>query len=141
LCPEKVSWLQQTVKTIESREDAVKWGRAMMKQDVFFCADDEQEGFADVAVPYVLNLDHPLVGPNWARVSAAPQQSRRASSPSLPGASSSSSSSSSSATSPRRGPAAVSPRQTAPAPPSNRPPRRPVPQQQQHQDDFVDDYK
>ncbi len=89
-----VSWLTQTVKTIETREEAAKWARAMMRQDVFFAPEDGM-AFVDEHVPYVLNLDHPLVGPEWARIEAAaaaagPKLVRRPSAPALPAALSSS---------------------------------------------------
>jgi len=129
-----VSWLVQTVKSIESREEAVKWGRAMLKQDLFFPADDGQP-FADEHVPFVLNLDHPLVGPAWVRVSAAAapaQLARRASSPSLPAPAS-----------PRRAGPAPAALPAAPAPPpqaSNKPPRRPT-KQPAPSSAYADDYK
>ena len=83
-----VSWLCQTVKTIETREEAAKWARAMLRQDVFFPAEDGA-GFADEHLPYVLNLDHPVVGREWARIEAAGPPGgklvRRPSAPSVPG--------------------------------------------------------
>ncbi len=124
-----VSWLVQTVKTVETRDDALKWGRAMMKQDVFFAADDGQP-FVDEHVPFVINLDHPLVGPNWARVAAAPSKLvRKASSPALNKANGGGGGGGG-ALSPRsRGPAASS------STPSNKPPPRPAPS------NYQDDYK
>jgi hypothetical protein len=96
-----VSWLTQTVKTISSREEATKWGRAMMRQDVFFPVEDGA-AFADEHVPYVINLDHPVVGREWARIEAAtPAAGKAVRRPSSPSA-------------PSPPPGAVSPRRTGP---------------------------
>lgn len=61
-----VSWLNQTVKGVQTREDGVRWANAMMEQEVFFSPD--MSPFVDDHVPYIINLQHPVVGPEWQRI-------------------------------------------------------------------------